>query len=150
MSTGRAIRLECISVACKLVALIALGLFATQGEENFKARLSPVPIDMAMRNSVTGSGSVSAALAGAKLTVKGSFEGLRSPAIAAQLHQGRVTGIRGPAVFDLTFTKATSGALTGSFDLSAEQVESLKKGRFYIQIDSEKAPEGNLWGWLLR
>jgi hypothetical protein len=23
-------------------------------------------------------------------------------------------------------------------------------GRFYIQLHSEKAPEGNLWGWLLR
>src|SRR4051812_40484326 len=124
--------------------------FASQGEEIFKGRLSLVPIDLAMRNSITGTGSVSATLIAAKLTVKGSFEGLRTPAIAARLHQGRVMGIRGPAVFDLTFAKATGGSLTGSFDLSAEQVESLKKGKFYIQIDSEKAPEGNLWGWLLR
>ena len=124
-------------------------LFASQGEETLKARLSPVPIDLAMRTSITGTGSVSATLAGVKLTVKGSFEGLRSPAISARLHQGRVMGIRGPAVFDLTVSKATSGSVTGSFDLSAEQVESLKKGRLYIQIDSEKAPEGNLWGWLL-
>jgi hypothetical protein len=33
--------------------------------------------------------------------------------------------------------------------LSADQVDSLKKGKFYIQINSEKAPEGNLWGWLM-
>jgi hypothetical protein len=25
----------------------------------------------------------------------------------------------------------------------------LKAGRLYIQIDSEKGPEGHLWGWLL-
>lgn len=135
---------------CIIVAAIVTGSFASPGDETFKARLSPVPIDLAMRTSVTGTGSVTAALAGSKLTVKGTFEGLRSPAIAARLHQGRVKGIRGPAVFNLTADKATSGSLAGSFDLNPEQVEGLKKGAFYIQIDSEKAPEGNLWGWLLR
>ena len=35
-------------------------------------------------------------------------------------------------------------------NLTAEQVESLRKGKLYIQIDSEKASDGNLWGWLLR
>src|SRR5215212_3885094 len=132
------------------MATIAVVSLASQGEENFKARLSPVPIDLAMRTSVTGTGSATATLNAAKLAVKGSFDGLRTPAIAARLHQGRVTGIRGPAIFDLTISKATSGSVTGSFDLSAEQVESLKKGKFYLQIDSEKAPDGNLWGWLLR
>ena len=34
-------------------------------------------------------------------------------------------------------------------NLTAEQIESLKKGRFYVQLSSEKAPDGNLWGWLL-
>jgi hypothetical protein len=28
-------------------------------------------------------------------------------------------------------------------------VEALKAGRFYIQLHSERAPDGNLWGWLL-
>jgi hypothetical protein len=44
---------------------------------------------------------------------------------------------------------ATSGGVTGVFDLDANQLESLRKGRLYIQIASEKAPDGNLWGWLL-
>ena len=125
-------------------------LSAATGDESFKARLSPVPIDLAMRSSITGSGSITATLAGSKLTIKGSFDGLRTPAIAARIHQGRVTGMRGPAILNLMVPKATNGSIEGSFDLTAEQVESLKKGRFYVQIDSEKAPEGNLWGWLLR
>jgi hypothetical protein len=58
-------------------------------------------------------------------------------------------GVRGPAIFDLTVSAATSGTLSGSVDLTAEQIESLKKGRFYVQLSSEKAPDGNLWGWLL-
>jgi hypothetical protein len=59
-------------------------------------------------------------------------------------------GVRGPAIQDLTVSKATSGTISGSVDLTAPQVESLKKGGLYIQIQSEKAPDGVIWGWLLR
>ena len=127
-----------------------LGICAAQGQEKFNARLSPVPLDAAMRAPVAGSGSVAAVLTGVKLSITGSFEGLRTPATVARLHQGLATGVRGPAIGDLTVSKATSGAITGSFELSAEHVESLRRGRFYVQLHSEKAPDGNLWGWLLR
>jgi len=66
------------------------------------------------------------------------------------LHSGIATGVRGPVVQDLTITKATSGSISGSFDLTQPQVDALRKGKMYIQLHSEKAPEGNLWGWLLR
>jgi hypothetical protein len=128
------------------VALLA----AAQPEEKFKTRLAPVAIDIAMQKNIAGSGSASAVLSGNKLTVSGTFEGLRSPATYAHLHQGLATGVRGPAVFDLTATHETSGTVSGTFDLTAEQLENLRKGRLYIQINSEKAPEGNLWGWLLK
>ena len=106
-------------------------------------------MDLAMRANIAGGGSATAILAGNKLSITGSFEGLRTPATIAQLHQGRGTGVRGPAIFDLTVTRATNGSISGSFELTAEQVENLRKGRFYVQINSEKAPDGNLWGWLL-
>ena len=102
-----------------------------------------------MRATVAGTGSATAVLTGTKVTINGTFEGLRSPATVAHLHLSRVAGVRGPAVFDLTVTHGVSGTISGSFDLSADQVESLKKGKFYIQIHSEKAPDGNLWGWLM-
>ena len=35
------------------------------------------------------------------------------------------------------------------FELSAEQQHDLVSGRLYVQLQSEKAPDGNLWGWLL-
>jgi len=139
-------------------AAVALGMWfgyvalldAAQPEEKFKTRLAPVAIDIAMQKNVAGSGSASAVLSGNKLTVSGIFEGLRSPATDAHLHQGLVTGVRGPVVLDLTVEHAVSGTVTGVFDLTAEQLEHLRKGRLYIQINSEKAPEGNLWGWLLK
>jgi hypothetical protein len=116
----------------------------------FKTRLAPVAIDAAMKASVTGAGSVSATLASTKLTIAGTFDGLRSPATEAQIHQGTAAGVRGGPILNLTVSKAMSGNLSGSFDLTAEQIESLKKGKLYVQIDSEKAPQGNLWGWLLK
>ena len=121
-----------------------------QAPETFKARLSPVPVDAKTRADITGVGSVTATLAGAKLSITGSFEGLRSQALDAKLHQGPATGVRGPAILDVTIPHATSGALSASLNLTPQQIESLKKGRLYLQIDSEKAPDGNLWGWLLR
>jgi hypothetical protein len=54
-------------------------------------------------------------------------------------------------VLDLTVAKTdgTAGTLSGSFELNAIQIADLEKGRLYVQLHSEKAPDGNLWGWLL-
>ena len=123
---------------------------AAQNPERFRSRLTTVPMDGGMRNTVAGSGSATAALAGATLAITGTFEGLRSPATAARLHSGVATGVRGAAVAELTVSKATKGTLTGSINLTPEQFKGLREGRLYIELASEKAPEGNLWGWLLR
>ena len=118
-----------------------------QSAATYKGRLSPVPVAAASPN-VTGVGSVTATLTGNKLAISGIFEGLASPATLAKLHRAP-KGIRGPAVFDLTITPGTSGKIDGSVDLSPAQVEDLARERFYVQLHSEKAPDGNLWGWLL-
>jgi CHRD domain len=123
---------------------------AAQAPETYKVRLSAVPVEAKTRESIAGIGSATATLAGSKLSIMGSFEGLRTPALDAKIHQGPVTGVRGPEILDLTVSHATSGSLSASIDLTPPQIESLKKGKLYIQIDSEKAPDGNLWGWLLR
>ena len=49
---------------------------------------------------------------------------------------------------DLAATSGTSGTITGSIELTKAQVDDLAAGRLYIQLHSEKAPDGNLWGWL--
>jgi hypothetical protein len=134
----------------KRLILFAVLAAALQGQETFKVRLSAVPLDGAMRATVTGKGSATATLTGSKLAISGSFEGLASPATVAQLHQSTATGVRGPSVGELTVSKAQTGTVSGSIDLTQQQVENLKKGRLYIQIHSEKAPDGNLWGWLLK
>jgi hypothetical protein len=134
-----------------LMAVVGFSLaLHAQNQEKFKARLSTIAMDGGMRETVAGTGSATAVLAGTKLTVNGSFEGLRSAATVARVHSGLAMGVRGAAIGELTVAKAQNGTITGSLDLTPEQVQGLKAGRLYIQISSEKAPEGNLWGWLVR
>ena len=130
------------------VAVVGIGRSASAQSETFKARLSRVPVENATLASITGSGSITAVLTGRNLSLKGTFEGLQTAATLAQIHLGP-KGIRGPVMFDLTITKATSGSISGTLTLTPEQVEAVKRGRFYVQVHSEKAPDGNLWGWLL-
>jgi CHRD domain-containing protein len=65
------------------------------------------------------------------------------------VHRGPRTAMRGPAIGDLSATAATSGTISGTLELTKQQVDDLAAGRLYLQLHSEKAPEGNLWGWLL-
>jgi CHRD domain len=123
---------------------------AAQSQGKYRIRLSTVPMDGGMRDAVAGRGSASAVLAGTKLTITGTFDGLRSPATAARVHLGLATGVRGASLADLTVSKATSGMVSGTIDLTPEQLQSLQKGKLYVQISSEKAPDGNLWGWILK
>ena len=123
---------------------------AAQTGETFKVRLVTVPIDFVQAPKVTGSGSATAVLTGAALSIQGTFEGLQGRATTAQIHVGRVKGVRGPSIAELTATSATDGKISGTLTLKPDQIEALKAGRLYIQINSEAAPDGNLWGWLLR
>src|ERR1035437_10722533 len=66
-------------------------------KEMFRARLSPVPIDLSMMARIAGTGSLTATLSGKQLMITGTFEGLRSAATTAQIHRGP-KGIRGPAI----------------------------------------------------
>jgi len=126
---------------------------AAQSEQKFKTRLSPVPALGIQPATVAGVGSASATLTGKKVTVTGSFEKMASPATVGHLCLGQLPGVRGESVFDLTVAKTgdgTSGTFSGTFDLTPEQIDALKKGRFYVQIHSEGAPNGHLLGWLLK
>jgi hypothetical protein len=137
------------SVAAAFCLWAGLVLFA-QSQETYQTRLSAVAADQKSRADIAGIGSASAVLSGSKLTVTGTFEGLKTPATVARLHNGVAPGARGPAIHDLTITRVTSGTIGGSVDLSAQHTESLRKGNLYIQVHSEKPPDGTLWGWLLK
>jgi hypothetical protein len=133
--------------AIAALALLPVAAHA-QTTKSFRARLSPVPMDLTMAATIAGSGSVTATLNGTKLSITGTFDGLKSAATAARLHKGQ-RGVRGEPILDLTATNATSGTISANLDLTAQQVQDLQQMRLYVQLSSEKAPDGNLWGWLL-
>ena len=136
-------------VVVTILALAAVTASAGAQTPQFRARLSPVPLDIAMQSTIAGSGSVTATLKGTTLTIAGTFAGLRTPATVARLHRGPKTAMRGPAIGDLTATAATSGSIAGSLEVTKAQIDDLAAGRLYVIVHSQKAPEGNLWGWLL-
>lgn len=135
-------------VGITLVLVAAAVPAVGQTSRTFVARLSTVPITVAMQDTVAGRGSATAVLTGNRLVVEGRFEGLRSPATVARIHMAP-KAIRGPAVIDLKVTSGTTGTIGGTIELMAQQRQALERTSLYIQINSEKAPEGNLWGWLL-
>jgi hypothetical protein len=104
-----------------------------------------------MMTIIAGQGSLTATLNGKELTIQGTFEGLRSPATTAQIRRAP-KGIPGTVVpnLDLTVTKAVKGTVSAKLELTPDQITDLREGRLYVQIQSEKAPDGNLWGWLLK
>ena len=136
-----------------IVAAAALGLIcgalSTAAQDSYKARLSALPADAKTRPDLAGSGTVTATLAGAKVTLNGTFDGLKTNATMAELRDGGMAGVRGPALGTLTITKAMKGTITGPMDLNPTQVAHLKKGGLYVQIYTEKPADGTLWGWLI-
>ena len=129
---------------------LATATGAAQGRPDiFKVRLSPLGVTNATVSTTTGGGTVTATLTGNRLAIDGTFQGLTGNATAANLRRGP-KGIPGPVIFELEVPRTSSGALKASVELTPAQVEDLKAGRIYLQIHSERAPEGSIRGWLLK
>jgi CHRD domain len=129
--------------------LLTLALAVAQTAPGpMQARLAPVPIDVAMQETIAGVGSATATLAGTTLGVEGTYRGLRSPATTVRVYESARMGMRGAVVGEFKSGGGTSGAFKGTVTLSPAQAAAFAKGLLYVQIQSEKAPDGNLWGWL--
>jgi CHRD domain len=130
--------------ACFLSLLLGAATSTT-----FQFRLSPGPRLVGTRADRSGGGAVIATLEDNELTLKGSFSGLLAVPTGAHLLMGSLPGVRGPVIADLTVSPSTSGTLSGRARLNASQLAALHKGGLYVEIDSDKAPQGDLWGWIL-
>jgi hypothetical protein len=139
---------NCIVAAVMINALVCLA-FGADKSEKYQAYLSPMPHNDAMHVNFSGKGSAVATLEGEALTLSGTFAGLASAATKAHLCLSQAAGIPGKPIFEITVPQTANGKLTATFKFDKSQIEALQKGQLYLQIDSEKAPGGNLWGWLL-
>lgn len=133
------------AVGLSLCVGVATGVAA----EKYQVYFSAMPFNDATQPIMQGKGTATATLEGDTLTVSGSFAGLTGPATKARLCSSRGPGIPGTPIVDLTLTGRMAGKVTGSMKLDAAQLAALRGRRLYIQIDSERAPSGHLWGWLL-
>lgn len=133
-----------------LAALLTGGVSgAALGADVYASRLTAVAYDGAMRANVQGDGHVSATLNGSSLTVSGEFMALPSAATSVKLYSGPGIGVPGDAILDLALSGQSQGTISGTVKLNAKQLTALKQGHVYVQLNSQKAPDGNLWGWLL-
>ena len=114
---------------------------------SFRARLSPLPVSGRTVRTITGLGQVRATLDGNRLTVTGTYQGMSSPATAAHLHFG-TPGRPGPLAQPLEVTTSPEGEVTGTAELTDQQVDALQAQSLYVQIHSEDNPAGELRGWI--
>jgi hypothetical protein len=138
--------------ACSVGALLFASIALAQDSATLAARLDWVPISGAERNDVSGAGFVTATLTRSRLTIAGCFEGLPAAATRASLHQGIVTGVRGPAIAELEIEQSPAGEISGRVELTREQRDALLAGHLYIQLHAARgvAPDNAvLWGFLL-
>ena len=142
---------ECLRVGFSVaVAGILLVLpNALAAAEKYQVHLSAMPFNDATQPFMQGKGAATATLEGDTLSISGSFTGLTGPATKARLSLSTGPGIPGTPFVDLTLTGDVAGKVTGKIKLDASQLAALRGRKLYIQIDSEKAPSGLLWGWLL-
>jgi hypothetical protein len=138
-------------VRCYLVLPLAAAFLAwgSAHAQTYTANLGPMPLDAANKPNLLGRGEATAIWDGKTLSVTGSFADLPSPAIRAHLYVGLYIGVPGTEGFELSVTPGAAGTVSGQIALNSKQASAFRTGKFYVQIDSQKAPTGTLWGWLL-
>lgn len=132
-----------VLAACFLIASVA-----SAQSSRFRARLSEVPVTPQTYRTITGVGEVLATLNGSTLSLTGSYEGMSSAATAAHIHNAP-KAMNGPPIGAVEVTPAPSGEVSGSLELTEEQLAALRNEELYIVVHSEDNPGGELRGWLL-
>ena len=132
-----------------ICAATALLLASPALAAGYEAELDPVPFDAVNRADVIDSiGNVTATLDGGTLTIHGSFSNLTSNATGGSFRIGLAKVVPGDPIGPLTVTHGRQGQIAGTVKLNSAQAAALNRQALYIRIDSEKAPDGNLQGWL--
>jgi len=140
-----------MKLGCRIPLLFAITtlLFSSfvHAQEEFRARLSPMPTTPQTVTTILGEGEVILTLNGNALSVEGNFAGMSGAATGAHIHNGPPAQ-PGPVIFTLEVSQGTNGNVSGELTLSDEQVAALQANEFYIQIHTESNPPGELRGWV--
>ena len=143
---GSSMKLK-VAAACGGGRAVSTGWRACSGGTTYKTRLSPVPLDAKMVGNVVRFGVSDSDAGQLKLSVTGTFEGLSSPAtVAARSREPEGGRSRPGALLDLKVSPGTSGTISGVRPYGGPGQNSRRADTAFKF--TEKAPDGNLWGWL--
>lgn len=129
-------------------AVLATPSFAEDATQ-FGDKLGFMPVANTNRPMIGGTGEVSAALEGNKLTISGEFSGLRGKAQAILVHSAP-PGQVGPEVarFDIE-GGANAGSFSNELELNDEQLALLQANSMYVVVLTDRNDKGELRGWLM-
>ena len=138
------------SAAVSFVLVLSVNNLLGQTRDQFRGRLSILPVDFSTLGSMSGDGTLTAELEGNTLAIDIEFNGLSSPATGIESRTA-TRGRRGNVAFSFQagVPRSTSGQFTQSLMLTNTQRTELRAERYYIQLQTEDNPEGELRGWLL-
>src|SRR6266576_6716904 len=110
--------------------LLVSGGAAFAATEDYQLALGPVARTNATKLLAVGKGDAIVTLDGNKLSIKGQFDGLASPATDAHLCQGIGIGTgAGNCATALTISQAQKGEISGDVALNARQLAALRAGQ---------------------
>lgn len=137
-----------------LAAILSIPTVAeSENLDSLVGRLDSVAYTNETRHLVSGEGRVTATILGGRtVTLTGAYSGLASPATSIRVLKGPRTGVPGREELAL-FTVAkpsTSGEFSQTLRLSKMNMSALAAGQIYLQIATESAPDGAIWGWIIR
>lgn len=137
-------------IIAAILILTGVSAFHAQESERFRGRLSILPVDFASLPNMSGSGVVTAELRESLLTIEVAFEGLSTPATGATIRNA-ARGRRGSVVLAVEIGTATdtTGRFSQIITLESAEIAELRQERYYLQIQTERNPDGEIRGWLL-
>jgi hypothetical protein len=130
------------------IMVFGFGVMNASAQSVFGDKLGFIARNNSNQATVLGTGWVRATLNGSTLSVEGEFEGLGSPATVAHIHFAP-PGQHGPVVFPLEIEGETEGTLSGTFELTQDQLDALAAGNFYVNVHTEANPGGQIRAWLM-
>jgi hypothetical protein len=137
--------------------LLLLGLMAgvaatasfAQDATVFGDKLGTIPVANTNRAQVAGTGYVTANLSGNSLTITGEFEGLTGPATGVGVYAGKLAELGATEVTVLEADAAEAGSFSGTIELDDAQQQILQDSGFYVVVQTEPNPTGEIKAWLV-
>ncbi len=107
---------------------------------------SPAP---AGADNSTGQATVTLDLDTSTVTVAGSYENMSSNVVAAHIHGLAAVGATAGVIVPLDTTGGTSGTVSGSGALSADDLQGVLDGRTYVNIHTQNNGPGEIRGQIV-